>query len=48
MLDGELTDMETELDGEPCLEGSEDDLDLRISDDEERLVHTCNNNYKDN
>ena len=32
-------DMEDELD-EPCLEGSGDDLDLRLSDDGERLVHT--------
>ena len=32
-------DMDDELD-EPCLEGSDDDLDLRLSDDEERLVHT--------
>ena len=35
----EPVDMEDELD-EPCLEGSDDDLDLRLSDDEERLVDT--------
>ena len=38
LLDGPA-DMDDELD-EPCLEGSDDDLDLRLSDDEERLVHT--------
>ena len=36
LLEEEMTDLEEE----PCLEGSDDDLDLRISDDEERLVHS--------
>ena len=36
LLEEEMTDIEEE----PCLEGSDDDLDLSMSDDEERLVHT--------
>ena len=31
--------MDTEVD-EPCLEGSDDDLDMRLSDDGERLVYS--------
>ena len=36
----EVIDLIDDMDDEPCLEGSDDDLDLRLSDDEERLVHT--------
>ena len=36
----ELLDEPVDMEDEPCLEGSDDDLDLRLSDDEERLVHT--------
>ena len=31
--------MDTEVD-EPCLEGSDDELDMRLSDDGERIVYT--------
>ena len=40
-LPDERVKMDDELD-EPCLEGSDDDLDLRLSEDEERLVNNNN------
>ena len=36
----DLLDEPVDMEDEPCLEGSEDDLELTLSDDEERLVHT--------
>ena len=36
--------LDVTMEEEPCLEGSDDDLELQLSDDEERLVH--NNNVK--
>ena len=36
LLDKEMTDREDE----PCLEGSDDELGLSMSEDEERLVNT--------
>ena len=36
LLDEEMTDREDE----PCLEGSDDELGLSMSEDEERLVNT--------
>ena len=35
-----LDDMTDREEGEPFLEGSEDELGLRLSEDEERLVNT--------
>ena len=34
--DSTMSGIDSELDDEPCLEGSDDDLELRLSDDEER------------
>ena len=47
LLDEEMTDREED---EPCLEGSDDDLGLRLSEDEERLVNTTYTivSYKNN
>ena len=36
-------EMETEMDDEPSFEGSDDDLNLHLSDEEERLVHYYKN-----